>query len=276
MDIFKKLGQIDQRIIYVCLVLSLLIPLVKPLGLPVSIGANARKTFEAIDALEAGDTVIIDVAYSVSGAADVEPQAIAIVKHLFEKNVKVIFIATNTYGSMLTEGLLKPHEAEGIKIDGEDYVNMGYLSGGENALNLILTDIKKAYPADFRRSPTANMPILADIEGGKDIDMFLFFTTVGADMQVRQVSQYGIPLVAGLINTMAPQAQPYIDSGQINGMLVGLRGAAEYESLMKSPAGALAGMDAQSTGHLLILAFIFIGNLSYFMQKRATNKGGAQ
>lgn len=47
-------------------------------------------------------------------------------------------------------------------------------------------------------------------------------------------------------------------------MLVGLRGAAEYETIMESPGMGVASMDAQSIAHLLIIVFIVIANLSYF------------
>jgi len=53
-------------------------------------------------------------------------------------------------------------------------------------------------------------------------------------------------------------------------MLVGLRGAAEYESMMGSPGIGLASMDAQSIAHLLIVFFIVIANISYLGTQNKT------
>jgi uncharacterized membrane protein len=82
-----------------------------------------------------------------------------------------------------------------------------------------------------------------------------------------------VPIVGAVITVSAPQAEPYLASGQLAGLLAGLRSAAEYELLMKSPGSAAAAMDAQSTGHVLLILFIIMGNLSYFVMKN--KKGGA-
>jgi hypothetical protein len=100
--------------------------------------------------------------------------------------------------------------------------------------------------------------------------MFIFFSTQNADMYVRQIAEYQVPIVGGLIATIAPQAEPYLHAGQLKGMLVGLRGAAEYETMMESPGIGVASMDAQSIAHLLIIFFIVIANISYFATRGRT------
>jgi hypothetical protein len=59
----------------------------------------------------------------------------------------------------------------------------------------------------------------------------------------------------------APEYYPYVQAGQLTGLLGGLSGAAEYEDLVGKRADAARGMDAQSVGHLMILVFIIAGNL---------------
>jgi hypothetical protein len=61
---------------------------------------------------------------------------------------------------------------------------------------------------------------------------------------------------------------PFVQAGQVKGLLQGLRGAAEYELLSGSAGIAAAGMDAQSLGHLLIIGSILVGNVAYFMSKK--------
>ena len=54
----------------------------------------------------------------------------------------------------------------------------------------------------------------------------------------------------------------------------GMKGAAEYESLVKQQFGitgrmrAMEGMGSQSAGHLLIMLFVILGNIAYFVNKR--------
>jgi hypothetical protein len=278
MKTLEKLGKVDSRVIYALLIVALLVPLMRPLGLPISIGKHTERSFGVLDTLQAGDRIIMDIGYSVSGAADVEPQTVAILKHLFGKGVRMIFVGNQTEGPMVTEKLVAPYETGGKKY-GVDFVNLGYLAGGENAIATYCRDLKKAYPVDFRKNSTATLPLLEGVNSAKDVKMFVFFTTQNSDMYVRQVTQYKIPIVGGLINTISPQAEPYVNAGQLAGILVGLRGGAEYEMLMKAPGQGVASMDAQSMGHLLIIAFILFANISYLATRQSKansgKKGGA-
>jgi hypothetical protein len=267
MNFVERLGRIDNRIIYTVLIIVLIWPLANPLGLPVSVGANTRRTYEAIDALEAGDVVLFWAGYSASGAGDVQPQAVAIARHLFQQGVKIIFLSDVVEGPMLVENVITNIPEITNQTYGVDWVNLGYLAGGENGISAAAKGLKEAYPLDFRGTPTESIPLLENIETAGDVDMTVFFTTQNSDMYVRQVYPYGKPLIGGLINTIVPQAEPYVNSGQLTGILAGLRGGAEYELLMKQPSLGLAAMDAQSIGHLLFILLIAMANLAYFAQR---------
>jgi hypothetical protein len=65
---------------------------------------------------------------------------------------------------------------------------------------------------------------------------------------------------------------PYVQSGQIQGILGGMPGAAEYESLIGQAGIGTSGMDAQSVAHLVIVGFIIFGNISFFVERRRSKK----
>jgi len=67
---------------------------------------------------------------------------------------------------------------------------------------------------------------------------------------------------------MATSFFPFLNSGQMVGMVAGLKGAAEYEKLIEIPGRAARGMDAQSIAHLVMIGFIVLGNIAYFMGRR--------
>jgi hypothetical protein len=81
--------------------------------------------------------------------------------------------------------------------------------------------------------------------------------------------KYKFELAGGCTGVIAPGLYPLLRSGQINGLIGGLRGAAEYEVLIGQPGRAVAGMDAQSATHLAIIALVFICNVLYFMSRRS-------
>ena len=87
---------------------------------------------------------------------------------------------------------------------------------------------------------------------------------------------------------MVTDAIPYVESGQLKGILAGMPGAAEYEKMVYdfmvydqknnssyiNPKGdivkgkAFARMSAQSVAHLLMVIFIIIGNIAYYYSRK--------
>ena len=87
---------------------------------------------------------------------------------------------------------------------------------------------------------------------------------------------------------MVTDAIPYVQSGQLKGILAGMPGAAEYEQLVYeymieeqlnnnkyinqnatiTKGKAFARMSAQSVAHLLMVIFIILGNVSYYYSRR--------
>lgn len=266
MDLLMKLGDIDKRVLYVLLVLVLLIPMVRPIGIRISISHWTTKAYEQLSRLEPGDTVICDFGYNVDGAPDVEPIAKAIFRDLFDRNIKIITVSLNAQGPMIAEKLLLPYEESG-KVYGTDFCNLGFMAGGETALAAYARDLKRTFPRDWRGNTTSTLPILQGITGAPDTKAWIFFTDSSAEAWVRQVGDLDVPIIGAVITVAAPQAEPFVHSGQLSGLLTGLRSAAEYEIVTNRPGGAVAAMDAQSLGHILITMFIVFGNISYFVKR---------
>ncbi len=98
---------------------------------------------------------------------------------------------------------------------------------------------------------------------------------MGPEVWIRQVvDPMKIIYALGTVTVCVPSALPYYDSGQIKGLLGGLRASAEYEVLNNKPGQGAAMMDAQSMAHLLILAFIAIGNIAFFVDKSKKKTSG--
>jgi hypothetical protein len=75
---------------------------------------------------------------------------------------------------------------------------------------------------------------------------------------------------------MATDFYPYLNAGQLVGLLGGMRGAAEYEGLIQHPDQGVRGMDSQSVIHLLIIVLIAIGNAAYFVSRRTKAPSGGR
>ena len=87
--------------------------------------------------------------------------------------------------------------------------------------------------------------------------------------------RYKVPLALAVTAVSGPQYYAFLQSKQIFGLMGGLKGAAEYESLILDeynrldvPAKAIQGMNVQNYVHLLIVVLTIIGNVSFFMMRR--------
>jgi hypothetical protein len=268
---------LDRRWIYLVLIVAIFIPLVKPIGMPISISSWTEAFYAEVDKLQAGDIAVLSVDYTPAGGPDVAPQAVAMFQHMMSKGVRVIGVSFLADGPPLLQKILDPYMQSGEKEYGVDFVNLGFIPGVETAMSAFAADMKRAAPADFFGTPTASLPLMKDVNSMHDVALLADFATgmPGPAEVVRQIGQnYPVTVLCGVVTAMGPQTEPYYQSGQIKGLLSGLRSAAEYEVRNGTPGSAAAGMDAQSLGHMVIIVAIALGNLAHFLSARKGKGGG--
>lgn len=268
----SKLRNIDRRIIYVIMLIALGFPILSPIGMPFNIGQNSRDFFAEIDSLEPGDVVVLSFDYSPSGADELNPAAIAVMRHLFERKqgVKVIMLGFWVSGPMFVDINMSILEEEGIGTDwvyGEDYAALGYIAGAENAMSAFANDITDAFRRDRQGNRTSDLPIMQGVNTAGDVDLFISFGsgTPGTPEIVRQIVEpYGTPFMSAMVSVSVAGAMPYYNSGQMLSYLNGLRGAGEYEALYGKPGKGTAAMDSYTFGHLAIILFVVLGNIAFY------------
>src|SRR5947208_7539258 len=121
-----------------------------------------------------------------------------------------------------------------------------------------------AIPQDQRANATATLPLMHDV---RDYTSFVMLVNIssgypGTKEWVQQVnSRFHLPMVSGCTAVSAPEYYPYLQSGQLRGLLGGMAGAAEYEMIRGEKGSATKGMDAQSLTHLFVALCIVLGNV---------------
>jgi hypothetical protein len=108
------------------------------------------------------------------------------------------------------------------------------------------------------------------VNGADDFDLVASITTSGdiAEGWVYQgYSQYNRPVIGGCLSMMTTSIKPYYDSGQILGLMDGIKGAADLEFLTGNPGDAIVSSDILSFSQTLVLIFIALGNIAYWIQK---------
>ncbi|MCE5196068.1 MAG: hypothetical protein LLG09_02925 [Negativicutes bacterium] len=264
----EKLLKIDKKIIYSLLIFFLILPMFLPLNIPLSISSNTKAVYDYIEALPAGSKVLLALDLAVTSRAELSGQIFAIAEHCVMKNHKIYMVALWDAGPMFGEQVV---DAFPQLTYGEDIVNLGYTAGGETGVAFIASNILNAYPVDYRGNQTKDLPMMKEIGDINTMDFIYCFGagSPGPREWIRQVvTNYQTPFAAGVLTTSAAEYAPYVQAGQMVGVLGGLRGGAEYELLIGKPGASLAKMDSESIGHLYIIALIVIGNIGYFATKK--------
>lgn len=227
-----------------------------------------QRVYDIVEGFDpATDIVLISSDYEPGNGLDAHVVPAAIVEHLTQRGIKWVSVSFNSNGPMMNNILIDDLEKRGYKY-GVDFANLGYLAGDENAIRLFALDCL-IIPTDVRGNRVADLPIMQGIKTINDFSFVFQFNAGGPEAWTRQVvDPMGIPYALGTVTVSVPTAMPYYNSGQIKGLLGGLKAGAEYEALLQKPGRAAAMMDAQSMAHLLIIGFIVLGNVGYFLGKK--------
>ena len=295
-NIFIKLGQLDRRLIYLLVSLSVLIPLLNPnlLQLPTKTTKNTQIVFDSLNDLKENDKVLLSFEYGASTKPEIHPMSIAILNHLFSKGIKVYIVSLWPEGVMMAaDAINEVVDSNLFKVEyGIDYINLGYKQGGPVVIRGIATNIGSVFTQDVHLTLLDEIPMMNNIKDVRDFD-FVFDLSAGfpgnAEWVQYACDEYKIPLSSGCTSIMVTDAIPYVESGQLKGIIAGMPGAAEYENLVYDylnnleynkfmnknvdikPGKATSRMSAQSITHLLMVLFIIFGNISYYLTRKKNN-----
>ena len=275
-ELILSIGKVDRRWIFVVIGLAVLLPLFFPLGLPIRATNATQLVYDAVDDLEPNSKVLVSFEYGPSTKPEIHPMAIGILRHLFTNNQKVYVTCLWPDGQFMAEdALTEIAEQEFGLTYGEDYVLLGFRPGNEAVVKGIVSNLRKLYTTDARGTLVDQIPMMANVNKVKDFD-FIFSASAGYPGTIEWV-QYaadptGVPMSTGTTSIQVNDVMPYVQSGQVKGILAGMPGAAEDEALIGSPGIGTSGMDAQSIAHLVIVIFIVFGNITYFIETRRAKK----
>jgi hypothetical protein len=262
----ERLGAIDRRWIYALLFLATLAPLVFGWKLPLYVTEDARTLHRVVEALPKDRIVVLSCNWEAGTKAESQPQTVALARHLLRRRIPfaIVGVAYPTSPQIAQNAIEQAVREEGHGTYGVDYCNWGYRIGITPWLQALSRDIPSAISTDWRGKPLAELPMMRGVKTFKN-DVSLLVDITGSSTIIPWITMVhaptGVPTGLSCTAVMAPEAYPYLDSGQLVGMLTGMRGAAEFEQLIGSPSFGVTAMAGQSFAHLFILILILLGNM---------------
>jgi len=281
MKFLEKLTKIDRRIIFLLVALAVIVPLVIPLGLPAKPGKYSKKLYDFVDKIPPNNQpLLISADYSPSMMPELHPMFKAIVRHCFAKRIRLLVMTLDPTGAALAEDALNEISKEYPVEYGKDYVFLGFKSGGSAVMMAIGQNIRQAFPTDAYNKPLDELPMMKGIRNYADIPLVI--DIAGSAIINGWVNyagtRYHAKVGAGCTAVSTADYYPFLQAGQLVGLLNGMKGASEYEHLnekngySKAPKQASKGMDAVSIVHLMIMLFIVLGNIGYFVVRKKSSK----
>lgn len=287
---YDRITRIDRRIIYLLLTLFIILPLFIPFKIPQNVMPQTQQLFDFVDSIPPGDKVVLlALDYTPQTAPECHPMAIALLKHCFARGVPVIGVSFDPQGpglaveaitSVIREVNVNARTPEDSVIYGTDCVYLGWKSGRVAALLQMGESVPQVFPVDYWGTPIDSLPLMLSVGNYKDVAIAINIASAAyPDDWIRYPqSRYGVRVGAGLTAVMAPKYYPFVQTGQLSGMMSGMKGAAEYEHLIvkhgytDDSGTAETGMNSQSIIHILIIVFVLLGNIGYFFSRRGVKQ----
>ncbi len=265
---------LDRRVIYTLVFVGVTFPFyVNWPPIRIDVSPEVEATYQVIDQLEPDSSpLLLSFDYDPAAAAELTPMAEAVLHHCFSKGIRVLVISLQYTG--LGAGLaneIVPRIAQQYgRVQNEDWAFLGFQPNAVVAMLQMGESMRNTFPVDYYGTPYDEIPLLESIQNYAQIPVVLSLasTAVGEYWAVYAGSRYGLRVLTGVTAVYVADIQPFYQTGQISGVLGGLKGAAEYEKRIERPADGTNGMRSQKVIHYLIILFIVLGNIAFWSAKR--------
>jgi len=285
MRIIDTLLKVDRRIIYLILAVVVILPLLLPSPQKVRVMPPVEKLFWAVDTIHEEKVLIMDFDYEPQTQPELEPMGLAILRHAFKKRIKVLVLSlyvqplglAKSAQDRITDEYNREAKTNADSIIyGRDYVFLGWQPPPLVPMLGMGESITEVYKSDYYGNKTDTLPLMKKIKNYNDAELLISLS--GSSIPVSWVAyaqnRFGIRIGAGCTAVSASDFYPYLQTGQFTGLIVGMKGAAEYEEMLEAKLNvhkkrkASESLPSITYAHLVMIAFIIIGNIGYFVQRR--------
>lgn len=265
------MANIDRRVIYAILMIIVFGGLLVPLHLPLIVGPQAQGFYDAVEGAPVDRLSLISTNWSASTQGENRPQTRVIMTHMMRRHIKFAIVSFDVQSTTLTQALAEELAKEHGYVYGKDYINWGFRADITSTIKGCMQNIIATIKEDsVQHKPLETFPIMQGVTNFKELGVICEASPSGT-------YKSWIQFAAGAAKSgycfaptsvMAPETYTYLDSGQMKGMLFGIKGAAEYERLLKQEGFTTRAMTPISFALILLFIFIGLGNIGMFAERR--------
>ena len=278
-----RLDRVPRQVIYTVLFIAAGLPFLIPIRLPLHVWKETQSAFDATSKVPANKVVAICSNWDAGSQGENWAQYEAVVAHCMLNHTPFIVFCVD--GDPICPQLAEVVDEREARrygcVYGRAWVNLGLTRGAPLTFGAIGRNVKAVFQADYQHTPTSDFDKLPLMKRVNDVKDFGCFWVVAYQTDLNWVvfldPTSTVPILFGTAGIASSGYYPYVSSGQIKGMLVGTRGAAEYEDLLRQNFGKkfddseLRGQKLLvplAFGHMVIIFFIIAGNIGMIARRR--------
>lgn len=283
MNFYERMMNLDRRWIYLVIGLVVVITAIFPFDVPLYVTPEVRSIYDYIESLNPGDVLMIGVDYAPEVMAELHPMTYAISRQCFKKDVKLLLCCLHQNGPGMVEQVISQVSKEYNKVNGVDYVYLGYKPYPAITILAMGQNFRIPFPEDYYGKPLDSYPMMRGLTNFSNVKAIINISGgSGTEYWINYANgRYNAKLAIGVTGVMTSDYYPFLQSGQIFGLIGGMKGASEYEYLAekdgyisraKNQLSAYKTMPIQTTSHLVVIFFIVLGNIGFFMSKKKKSR----
>lgn len=240
-----RLQSIPKQAIFLVLILCATIPLFPDIKLPNVPVDGSIDFYGSLMSLKAGDVVLVQSDWTNSTRGESGGQMQALLRILMRKGVKfVVFSIGDPQSPQVARDTIATVAEGEAKAGGRryevwnDYVVAGYFPSGEGTMTAIgnsplkLFSGRKDVPPGGVATDITRSPVFAGIKSPEDFKYIVCVVTSATNRTTLERVK-NIPLLFMTTGVMVPENQNYYSSGQIKGLVGGVKGVFDLETLME-------------------------------------------
>jgi hypothetical protein len=283
---FARFHNLDRRWLYLAMVVILSVPVIVEIPLPPgAVSATTKGLYDLVESCPDDKVILIDSSWDAGSAAENRAQLECVIRHICRKKIKFVVTSAGVtvFGPEFANQVIEPIAEKAGYTYGTDWVSLGYKVAPQGSISLLIDgickDLHSVYPTDFEGRPISEFPLMDRVKSYRDFHFVYCITYSPDNAWISFVKgQFNVPVAFGCMTISAPGYYPFIDSKQLSGMLIGNRGAAEYEELNKKPGLGRVLIMATSFGNLVIILAAVVGNLGFYaaraLERNARRRDG--
>ncbi len=275
---WQKMQEVNTSVIYAILIALVMASLLIPhLKFPNVVSPSTRSAYNVIEAIGKQPhpkLVIVDGWWDSGTYGENYWQAKAVFRQLLKDHIPFAIMSGTPQNTELSQQIVSGLAPQYGSVYGRDYINWGYRNAYGQILKALVHDIPGTMKEDYLHRHLKQFPIMQDVHTMRDVSAIVEITASSSVEVWMQFVQgvYQTPLLLFCTAVEAPTYFPYVDSGQMSGLVMGVKGAGDYEQLLGVSDFGTKVSTALSLVYSMIIILMIIGNVGYFMTRREAKR----